>query len=333
MGSRAAKKNGSRCIVWDEDFHGRYALGVQVMPTTNPDMEVCHAMRRSDGKRVVIKVRGKTGSFCTADEQKEWRATTEYMLNLPKSGGIAELYEVAEDAQKYYVVMEKVEGMDLFETLEQTGGLPLPECKEIIRQLLSAVSDLHTKGFIHKDLKLENVMIDRAESAMSTRAPSECDVTPKLKIIDFDTVEEWSPADRTRSKVVVGTDQYISQEAYAGNYSPASDIFAVGVIAYRLLTGRFPFKRNMFDDEEGENWVGSPKMKLIQDRLKHFNINYAVKPLPQAPAAREFCQALLAIEERDRPSAMEAMQHAFLAPSTPPMSLRTTASSAGLGPP
>lgn len=313
-----------RRIDWTEDFHGRYNLGPEVMPSTNPGMRVCHAVRHSDGQRVVVKIRSKRGSFSHAQEEEDWRLNTEYMLNLPQSGGVAQMFEVLEDSYTYYVIMEKVEGMDLFEILEQTGGLPIQECKDIIRQLLCAVADLHMKGCIHKDLKLENVMVDRtppisakssevgrSRSTVSTRVPSECP-TPKLKIIDFDTVAVQSLCDSTTSKAVVGTDQYIAQEAYAGKYSFASDVFAVGVIAYRVLTGRFPFKRSMFDDEAGENWVGSPKMKIIQDRLKHFSIDFSVHPFPMEPAAKEFCQQLLAVQEEDRPLATQALEHAFL---------------------
>merc|ERR1719247_2602027 len=88
----------------------------------------------------------------------------------------------------------------------------------------------------------------------------------QVKVIDFDTLDQWTPAAGV-AKDVVGTDQYIAQEAYAGKYSPLSDVFAVGVIAYRLLCGRFPFHAELFDDEPGENWVGSPKMDEIRSKL------------------------------------------------------------------
>ncbi|CAE7718387.1 prkC, partial [Symbiodinium necroappetens] len=87
-----------------------------------------------------------------------------------------------------------------------------------------------------------------------------------VKLIDFDTVEEWNSTG-PKSKHVLGTDQYIAPEAYEGKYSPASDIFAVGVIAYKILTGSFPYNGRLFDDKPGENWVGSPKMKEIRQKL------------------------------------------------------------------
>merc|ERR1719327_1440077 len=90
--------------------------------------------------------------------------------------------------------------------------------------------------------------------------PSENPCSPAMaKLIDFDTVQDWEPMS-PKAKDVLGTDGYIAPEAYGGEYSPASDVYAVGVIMYKLLTGRFPSRPDIFDDEPGENWVGSEAM-------------------------------------------------------------------------
>lgn len=345
-------------IKWTDNFSLHYAIGAEVMPSCHQCMEVRHAMRLEDGERVVIKLRFKPGSFGSAEEQRQFRQTMEFMLNLPKSGSIAQLYEVLEDERAYYVVMEKVEGMDLFETLDSEGRFPISESRDIIRKLLTAVAELHERGFIHKDLKLENVMIGRSpktaqsysgwgprpgtgQSPCSSPGPSRvqavtppvssgagsgaagppqhaagaaaapAELEPVVKLIDFDTVEEWSP-NGSRARSVVGTDQYISQEAYAGKYSPASDIFAVGVITYRLVSGRFPFSNSMFDDEAGENWVGSPKMKEIQERIKRFEVDFVIPPFPWEPQVAELCSQMLAVNEVDRPTALAALAHPWL---------------------
>merc|ERR1719215_2216840 len=94
-----------------------------------------------------------------------------------------------------------------------------------------------------------------------------------VKLIDFDTVEDWSPKSPKATRVL-GTDQYIAPEAYEGRYSPASDIFAIGVIAYRLLAGTFPFRNSLFDDKPGENWVGSPKMREIRGKLQAVRLDW-----------------------------------------------------------
>merc|ERR1719476_702942 len=91
--------------------------------------------------------------------------------------------------------------------------------------------------------------------------------SPGVKLIDFDTVQDWEPSS-PKAREVLGTDGYIAPEAYSGEYSPASDVYCIGVIMYKLLTRRFPSNSEIFDDKPGENWVGSPAMKRIRERLR-----------------------------------------------------------------
>jgi len=285
-------------------FDKLYAIGAEVMPSVHPGMEIRHAMKLQDASRVVVKIRKKANSFASPQEEREWRQSAEFMLNLPTSSSIAGVYGVWEDKDAYYVVMERVGGSDLFELLDAEGMLPLGESKAILKQLLRGVGAMHDKGCIHKDLKLENVMVDR----MSLKLKS--GEEPVVKLIDFDTAQSWEPSS-PKAKTVLGTDQYISAEAYAGNYSPASDMFAVGVIAYKLITGHFPFNSKMFDDEAGENWVGSPKMKQIQQRVVRAKINFGIAPFPSDPEAEKFVRGLLAPNDEDRMSVEEALEHSF----------------------
>jgi serine/threonine protein kinase len=239
------------------------------------------------------------------------------LMNLPGSKNIAQVHEVLEDKINYYVVMEKVDGMDLFEVLENKGTVQFPEAKAILNELLKAVQDLHARGCIHKDLKLENVMVDKlpCKKANAQRKYDSCPAVfgsrspTVVKLIDFDTVEPFSITNRAKS--VVGTDQYIAPEAYDGHYSPTSDIFSVGVIAYRLIAGRFPFTSSMFDDGPGQNYVGSPKMKAIQDRLEHYHIDFNEAPWAADEHAKDLVMWMLRTNQKDRPTAEQCLQHKF----------------------
>jgi len=316
------------------NFLDEYSVGGEVMPSCHRGMKVLHAQHRATGRQNVVKVRVKKESFRRSGEEEEWRQSTEFMLGLNTCSNIAQIYEVLEDAKAYYVVMEKVSGQDLFESIAGKALLPVQEIKEILCQILVGLAELHAEGRIHKDLKLENVMLDRSpktpkRGASFTKAPlrhhlnasdhpsfGDCESPVSVKIIDFDTVEEFAQETAPRRKDVLGTDQYIAQEAYAGNYSPASDIFAVGVIAYRLVTGRFPFKADMFDDKPGENWVGSPKMKEIRERLMNYKVKFSGYPMfEKDQQCRELVMSLLAVNEFDRPTAEQALQHQWLCSS------------------
>mmetsp|Transcript_71182 Transcript_71182/g.153488 ORF Transcript_71182/g.153488 Transcript_71182/m.153488 type:complete len:475 (+) Transcript_71182:51-1475(+) len=318
---RVDSKQGLKRIQKVKTVTELYSFGDQVMPSCHRGMEIIFATCKKTGNDVIIKVRRKDKSFSSSSSEQDWRMSTEFVLNMPVYEGVAAIYEVLEDDEAYCVVMEKVPGRDLFEALCANEVCDLAEVKEIMRQLLSALDVMHQRGAIHRDLKLENVMFMKINDELlpCSRDDEEPASPVVVKLIDFDTAENWEP-DSPKAKTVLGTDQYISSEAYAGKYSPASDIFAVGVIAYKLLTGRFPFDSRMFDDEAGENWVGSPKMRQIQDRVQRFNINWNCFPFKTHPEAYELMRVMLAPLETDRPEASEALKHPFLADCISPTS-------------
>jgi serine/threonine protein kinase len=295
-------------------------------------MEIKRAVAWHSKEEVIVKIRWKRNSFHHGGEEKAWRASTEMMLNLPPCGSIARIQHVFETPDAYFVVMEKAGGTDLFEHMHRGGALPIEEVRDVLQQLLTGVNELHSRGCIHKDLKLENVMLDRTASAFIgqwSSVPSQ-EVSPSciplpsgggdaptagrsiVKLIDFDTIEEWTPKSAKASEVL-GTDQYIAPEAYEGSYSPASDIFAVGVLTYKLLSGSFPFSQAIFDDRPGENWVGSPKMQQIRDRLHQQRIDWGHPVFRANPAAQQILDKMLAMDEARRPSAREALADPWLA--------------------
>lgn len=288
----------------EDEVHRKIELLDELMPSTHRQMQVLNATRRDRSGQVeecVVKVRGRPGSFANTTEEQEWRTSTEYIMNLPRSEEIVWIYDVFATPTNYYIVMEKADGRDLFEALATTGGngLTFGAAREVMRQLLQALVALHSAGGIHKDLKIENVVVD-------TEPP---DGSPaRVKVIDFDTVEPLSP-DSWKPKHVLGTDGYIAPEAYLGEYSAASDIFATGVIMYKMMTGRFPFRKEIFDDGPGENWVGSPAMARVHNRLRTCSVDFARPPFNRDHVAADLCSRLLAYETRSRPSAEEALAH------------------------
>jgi serine/threonine protein kinase len=306
-------KSGRKTIVRlrESEIPRLYKLGKQVMESTNTGMEVRFATRVADGVEVVIKTRMRPESFKNAADEREWRSTTECQLNMPKVETMCQYFEILETPQCYYVVMEKVEGKDLFEQMAESRLSHL-DAREIVKQILQSLAIMHQEGRIHKDLKTENVMVDlTSPSAVARKQQAQGDSPHSpagVKLIDFDTVTDWEPSS-PKAKYVLGSDGYIAPEAYAGDYSPASDLYSVGVIMYRILTRRWPTRPEIFDDEPGQNYVGSPAMKIIQDRLRTEPINFTRPPLDRCNEAAELVAKLLSFEPCDRPSVECALAH------------------------
>lgn len=289
-----------------------YELGAEVQPTYHEGTRVLHARRVAGGPGVVVKVRGKPAAFRDAADEQAWRRSSECLMNLPHKAGIARLHEVLEDEGAYYVVMERCAGSDLCETIRARGPLPVEEVREILRQLLTALLALHSRGWIHKDLKLENVILDTV-AADGEEAGVGSFGAPVVTIIDFDTLGpsegHFSPG--ATGDAVLGTDQYIAPESYGGRYSTASDIFGLGVIAYGLLTGQLPFADSTFDYGGQDCYRGSPKMAEVQDKMRKTRIDWSAPVFARNPLARDLVQRMVAMDPNVRPSAQSALNHTW----------------------
>jgi calcium-dependent protein kinase len=130
-----------------------------------------------------------------------------------------------------------------------------------------------------------------------------------LKLIDFDYITEWK--EKKKSKDVLGTDGYISPEAYLGHVCPRGDIFSAGVVMYVLVTGRFPHDDEIFDDCANQNYVGHPKMQEIHDKLRKAEVSFG-KSWRHMQEAKDFCKALLEFSVDKRPNAEEALKHPWM---------------------
>jgi len=318
--SSLTSMSGARGIKTCHNFRAYYELGKEVMPTAHRGMSVQFGRRTQDGTECVVKIRHKPDCFKGRTDERDWRRGMSLLLNLQETPGMCKLFDILEDENGIYVVMERVVGVDLYEIQEHEGALDIGIVREVLRQLLMTMSHMHSHNIIHKDLKLENIMIQAAGSLR----PTAC-----VKVIDFDTVEEWSPHSAP-ARDIVGTNQYIAPEAYSGKYSPLSDIFSLGVVAYKLLCGKFPFSSSIFDDKAGENFVGSVKMDQIQSKLKAAVVDFSHKAFGESATAKELIQRMLSSKETQRPSAIAALRHPWFleveAPTlSPPLLIGQTA--------
>lgn len=144
-----------------------------------------------------------------------------------KNPGLVAVYDQGTDGQHPFLVMELVEGGTLRELLIERGPMPPHAVAAVLGPVLGGLAVAHQEGLVHRDVKPENVLIsDDGE----------------VKIADFGLVRAIAEAKITSTSVILGTAAYLSPEQVStGDASPASDVYAVGILAYELLTGRTPF--------------------------------------------------------------------------------------------
>lgn len=135
-----------------------------------------------------------------------------------------------ESQSRVYMVMEWVEGRLLREVLAQEGTLPPERATKIALGICGALRHIHARGVVHRDLKPENVMIDAEDH---------------VKLIDFGICAKAGARRLTFGKLsnIMGTAEYISPEQVKGKRGDArSDLYALGIVLYEMLTGRTPFR-------------------------------------------------------------------------------------------
>jgi tRNA A-37 threonylcarbamoyl transferase component Bud32/uncharacterized protein (DUF433 family) len=157
--------------------------------------------------------------------------------------GIVQIFEVGEHEGHSFLALEFVEGGTLAQRLTDEPW-DAREAAALVEKLARAVQAAHEKGIVHRDLKPENVLLQGSSASpgpnFARRVRGQRDYTPK--ITDFGLAKKLEATGQTQTGAVMGTPSYMSPEQAAGrkDIGPAADSYALGVILYRLLSGRLP---------------------------------------------------------------------------------------------
>lgn len=192
---------------------------------------------------------------------------------------IVSMYDVAEEDDCYFLVMEYIEGPTLSEYIQNHGPLSLETAIQFTQQILEGIKHAHDNRIVHRDIKPQNILIDKNKT---------------LKIFDFGIAKAISETSLTQTNHVLGTVQYLSPEQAKGeSTNEGTDIYSIGIVLYEMLVGEPPFN--------GETAV-SIAIKHIQDTIP----NITTEKREEVPQA--LSNVVLKATEKDRADRYRTIQ-------------------------
>lgn len=209
-------------------FGGRWTID---RPLTSGGMGTVYIARHVDtGREVALKII-KSESAGNANFVERFRKETAALAAVSHPNVVTFLDSGVEGGN-FFLVMELLAGRSLRD--EMQAPLPWQRAVRIAADVCRALAAVHNSGVVHRDLKPENIFLQRSEGHDDF-----------AKLIDFGIVRapDASGASPTQTGAIVGTPGYISPEQLHGApATPASDVYAVGVVLYEMVTGQFPFR-------------------------------------------------------------------------------------------
>lgn len=186
---------------------------------------------------------------------------------------VIRVYDVSEDQNAQYIVMEFFPGKDLKQVILERGPLSLEQALSIALQMAEALAYAHGQGIVHRDIKPSNVMVDSRG---------------KVKLADFGIAAATDEISVTATGQIIGTPEYMSPEQARGEAMDGrSDLYSLGIVLYEMLTGTTPFER-------------LSRMSIIAKLIyepQEFNLAF---PDHISPSIQTLVQSLLRKQTQDR---------------------------------
>lgn len=141
---------------------------------------------------------------------------------------VCQMYDLNRKGETHYITMEYVPGEDLKSFMKRSKQLSIPTAVSLTKQVCEGLAEAHQLGVVHRDMKPQNIMIDREGNA---------------HIMDFGIARMMSASELTEEGAVIGTPDYMSPEQVDGKEADQrADLYSLGVIVYEMVTGQVPFK-------------------------------------------------------------------------------------------
>jgi len=141
---------------------------------------------------------------------------------------IVSIYDVENEGEFYYLILEYVEGMTLKDYMIKNPRIPIETIVHIAKQIAEGLSHAHQNGIIHRDIKPQNILMNENLTC---------------KITDFGIARAYGDTTLTQTNQMLGTVYYLSPEQARGNVATAqSDIYSLGILIFEMITGQIPFK-------------------------------------------------------------------------------------------
>ena len=273
-----------------ETAFGPYRL---LRPIGRGSMGTVHlAVDRRDGRPVALKAMS-LGSDVTDAElahlRQRFLGEVEAARRLSHPD-IVNVYEAGETAESAWLAMELLRGCDLGRYTHMSRLLPEPLVLQLTERLARALAHAHAQGVVHRDIKPGNVMLDLP--------------TGQLKLTDFG-VAGLADMSRTRTGIVLGTPFYMAPEQLAGAGADArSDLYALGVLLFQLLTGRLPHEQSSLGELlRAVASEPAPDVRTLRPALAPDLAELVARTLHKQPAGRPadalaLAQALSALQAR-----------------------------------
>jgi len=178
------------------------------------------------GEKLALKLLNPEIAF---DEQTIARFRNELKLaRIISHRNICRIHDLGREEGVYYITMEYVAGEDLRSLIHRIGALPVGKAVSIAGQICEGLAEAHRVGVVHRDLKPQNIMIDREGNA---------------RIMDFGIARSTKAKGITGVNVMIGTPEYMSPEQVDGKDTDRrSDLYSLGIVLFEMLTGRVPFE-------------------------------------------------------------------------------------------